>query len=89
MRIWNAHRQVFLRRPLPTESIVSLKRQPNGWRKILSEDVVKFVDDLEAYGLAGSEEEQRKRIELLIRNPIVYFSQPKNVPIELRKQIYL
>ena len=89
MRLWNAHRRVFYKKPIPYLHLLALEKSPNGWRKILTEDVVKFVDDLEEKNLAGSQDEQRHRIMLMLQDTPRFFSRPKNVPIELRKQIYL
>ena len=89
MRLWNAHRRVFLKRQLPSAEILRLENETNGWRQILSEDVVKFIDDLDLDGLAGSPEEREARIRTITRNPAQFFSRPKNVPLEMRKQVYL
>jgi hypothetical protein len=89
MRLWNAHRRVYLQKQLPFADRVRLQREPLGWRKLLSEDVVKYVDSLKENRLAGTEEQQEKRIRCLLHNTPRFFSQPKNVPLEMRKQVYL
>jgi hypothetical protein len=89
MRLWNAHRRVFLKRQLPAEEIHRLEKTINGWRQILSDDVVKFIDDLDLENLAGSAEEREARIKTITRNPAEFFSRPRNVPLEMRKQVYL
>ncbi len=89
MRLWNAHRRVFHKRKLPLLKRLALKNEPNGWRQLLTEDVIKFIVDLEWYNLAGSQKEQEQRISTITRDPANYFSRPKNVPLELRTQIYL
>jgi hypothetical protein len=89
MRLYNAHRPVFYKKRLPVEKILKLQNEPEGWRQFVNEDVVNFVDELEASGVAGTEEEQALRKKHLLRSPAAFFSRPKNVPLELRKQIYL
>jgi hypothetical protein len=89
MRLFNGHKRVLLKNKLSSEKFRRLKNEPYSWRKILTADVVKFVDDLEKNNLAGSKEDQKKRIRQLLHSPATFFSRPKNVPLELRKQIYL
>lgn len=89
MRLWNAHKRVIHKLKQQSPKLERLQAKGDGWRKLLSEDVVKFVDDLESYNLAGSSEEQKERIGTILHDPARFFSRPKNVPLELRKQIYL
>jgi hypothetical protein len=89
MRLWNAHRRVLHKRVLPHNEILRVKNEPDGWRQLLAEDVVKFVDDLKENNLAGSKETERRRIKLILRDPAKFFCRPIHVPPELRKQIYL
>lgn len=87
MRLWNAHRRIYQKRVKPWVEIKQLQGKQDGWRKILAEDVVKFVDDLQQNG--ASAETLQAAIAGLVRDPSDYLSRPKNVPLELRKQIYL
>lgn len=54
------------------------------WRKHVSEDVSRFIDDMEAQGTKLLPEERLA----LLKNPARYFSRPQNVPIPLRQQVY-
>lgn len=89
MRLWNAHQRVILKRKLPLQRLLRLEKKIDGWRQILSEDVIKYIDDLDMENLAGSAEERNTRITTITRNPAMFFSRPKNVPLEMRKQVYL
>jgi hypothetical protein len=89
MRLWNAHRRVYHKRKLLPSQILDLEKKQDGWRELVTEDVVKFVDELKAKNLAGGEEEQRKRISQITRDPAGFFSRPRNVPLVLRQQVYL
>ena len=89
MRLWNAHRRVFLRRHVRPEREKKLLAEPDGWRKIVSSDVRDWVDKLAKSHLADSPGAQRKRIIELVKDPARFFSIPKNVPKASRRQIYL
>ncbi len=89
MRLWNAHRRVLHKNPLSPLQRLELLSTPDGWRKVLDEEVVKFVDDLKANNLAGAPEQQEQIVKQLLHNTPRFFSRPKNVPLELRKQIFL
>jgi hypothetical protein len=86
MRLFNAHRRVLHRRVLPPGQIQLLENGGDDWRNILKEDIVKFVDDLEA---TDAPPPQEWVIKQLMGDPGRFFSRPKNVPLELRKQVYL
>ena len=78
MRLWNAHRPVKLKRQLSPNRLRRLENRLDGWRQILSDDVVKYIDDLDMENLAGSAEERQARIKVITRDPALFFSRPKN-----------
>lgn len=61
-------------------AIVQNDRDSQAWKKLVSEDVVKFIEDAK---LSPSE---RRRC---VANPNAFFAYPNNVPNALRKQVYL
>ena len=60
--------------------IVHKDRDSQAWKKLVSEDVVKFIEDAKL-----SPSEQRR----CVANPNAFFAYPNNVPNALRKQVYL
>lgn len=93
-KLFNAKRQIPVSQSVYTrggaeegrKALVQLKNDPfsTTWRKYVSEDVVRFVDDMEAQGTKLLPEE----VLSLVKNPSRYFSRPQNVPTNLRKQVY-
>ena len=89
-RLWNAKRRIKSGRILAVKgeradknrglAIVQNDRDSQAWKKLVSEDVVKFIEDAK---LSPSE---RRRC---VANPNAFFAYPNNVPNALRKQVYL
>lgn len=89
MRLFNGSRRVLHKRRLLPPAITNLQSQPDGWRQILNPDVAKFVDDLSVREPETAPERKTQVINQLIQSPAESFSRPNNVPLSLRKQIYL
>lgn len=89
-RLWNAKRRIKSGRILAMKgelatkdrelSVVQSDNRSQAWKQLVSEDVVKFIEDAK---LPLSE--RRK----CVANPNAYFAYPNNVPNALRKQVYL
>ena len=89
-RLWNAKRRIKSGRILAMKGdpssksreldIVHKDRDSQAWKKLVSEDVVKFIEDAKL-----SPSEQRR----CVANPNAFFAYPNNVPNALRKQVYL
>ena len=80
-RLWNAHKRIETGR---TQSLQGWRPkalvESNKWREMVTPDIVEYIDK------ANPSPEDRYRI---IRSPHWFFSRPRNVPVEFRKQVYL
>ena len=54
--------------------------EDNRWRRLVSPDIVEFIDRVPL-----SPHDHFK----ILQNPHLFFSRPKNVPLNLRKQVLL
>jgi hypothetical protein len=82
-RLWNGKRKIKSGRILNISHTVLAtvqKVDKQAWKQIVSEDVVKFIED------AKLNTGERKQC---LQNPNRYLSYPANVPTALRKQVYL
>lgn len=95
-RLWNAKRRIKTGRILDPErtlkengrrvpgnvalNVVLQDRDSQAWKRLVSEDVVKFIED------AKLPPEARNNC---LANPTAFFAYPNNVPEALRKQVYL
>lgn len=91
--LYNAKRQIDSSRGLGPGAIKRLKDDEFwlGWRELVSQDVVDFVDNYEGRDTTGHPIREMNLADKLrlMESPARYFSRPQNVPERLRKQIYL
>jgi hypothetical protein len=80
-RLWNAHKRIKTGRthPPPEWPLKNLEEKDE-WRTLVTPDIVEYIDK------AKPSPEDHAQI---LRNPLKFFSRPKNVPVEFRKQVYL
>ena len=82
-RLWNAKRRIKSGKLLnlnPHALRIVQNDDSEAWKKLVSEDVVKFIEDAKLSPF------ERRRC---VKDPNRYFSFPGNVPNALRKQVYL
>jgi hypothetical protein len=80
-RLWNAHKRIKTGRTQPLPEWPPKDLEENGtWRELVTPDIVEYIDKAKP-----SPEDHAE----ILRNPHKFFSRPKNVPVEFRKQVYL
>lgn len=80
-RLWNAHQRIKTGRTQCLPEWPPKKLEENDkWREVVTPDIVEYIDK--------AKPSTQDRYEIL-RNPHKYFSRPRNVPAEFRKQVYL
>ena len=101
-RLWNAHKRIKTGQVKPLagrlhglrpgmqeattkgmeveQNQKQVPEEDDRWREVVTPDIVEFIDK------AKVSPEDLYRI---LRNPHQFFSRPRNVPVEFRKQVYL
>lgn len=80
-RLWNAHKPIKTGRThrLPRWPLKRVEDSDN-WRTWVTPDIVEHIDKAKP-----SPEDHAE----ILQNPHAFFSKPRNVPVEFRKQVYL